>query len=496
MAQQFSEREREFLKFQKGRGVDAKTAFGKLSVARDRGLFGVQETTVEATPQGVAVQETAAVEAPRKRGVATQIATGLGKGIFSSIEGGTQLASKGLRAITPQFGRDKDRPHPTLPKSITEPEGGIEKAAFATEQVGEFLVPGAAPLKGAKAVRAVGKIPKAIKALRTAGTAGLEAGAITSVQEGEVGKESAKAAAFGAAAPAVIGALTKPLKKAGEFVGGLTVPTTPTEFGKDMLRNLAIGKTIQEDVGFALTKSKLLKKIQSKATPLVNKVNTVIDDFVSANPGDKYKVKDILNGVEEAVVADSKTLGLAPHQVESIRPRIQKELAEIAKQYKGGLDLNDVQRIKKELAVEKLYGGAVDKTLKAENAAILESAKKFRNVVDTKVPEVKALNKALSPLLEASKRIKKKPSFRSGLFYDAVVGSSYAGNPLDAVRDPVQYLKNFMVGAIGRRALSSTASKTAFSTATNNLDKLGKNPAFIQALRKFYSDSSKGQNQR
>lgn len=97
-----------------------------------------------------------------------------------------------------------------------EPEGTGQRAGFAAEQVGEFLLPGGV-MKGAAS---------------TLGRAGLEAlgaGGVAAVQsEGDMG-EAGKAAAFGAAGPVVgkaVSAAAGPIRKAAEVQYGRALNAT------------------------------------------------------------------------------------------------------------------------------------------------------------------------------------------------------------------------------------------------------------------------------
>ena len=481
----FSDVEKQYIQFLGTKGLDPKDAMSRFSEKKNSGFFD-QFDKKEQTKE-------------RERSKISQAATGAGKGLLSTASGISELGQKTVgyipKKISSVINKKEMTPIAKLPESLTKPEGDIEEKAFAAEQVGEFF----APTPGGK-IKAVQKgakfVPKVLKFGQKAITEGLEAGTKAAMQTGEVGEEAKTAATFGAAAPAVIGAVTKPLKSIGKFTAGLSVPTTPLEYGKDFLRNIDVGKTIQENVGFALTKKGLIKKINKKSKPLTNKVNSLIDDYVNANPKESYTAKEILKNVEEEVMMDAQSLGLAPHQMNSIRPRIQQELSDIASEYKGNIDLKRVQEIKKELAVPKLYKGAVDKTLKAENKTILEAAGKFRKKVTDKIPEIKDLNKLLEPLIESKERISRKISNRSGLFYDLMIGSTYGlSDPSEAISNPANFLKKFGTAVIARRGLSSTAAKTGLASFTNNLDKLGQNKGFVQGLRKFY-ESSTGQNQQ
>lgn len=144
---------------------------------------------------------------------------GAGKGILSDISGAAELGQRGLRALTPDFGK---KPEITkIPERITERTNLGQKLGFGAEQIAAFAVPlGAAAkatkvakgLKGAKAALAVGK---------TALAQGATAGAATAIQKGKADKDALISAGIVGAFPVAGAGLKKlfaPLINKGRLV--------------------------------------------------------------------------------------------------------------------------------------------------------------------------------------------------------------------------------------------------------------------------------------
>jgi len=123
------------------------------------------------------------------------------KGVASTISGASELGQKGLRALTPDIGGVKPE-IAKIPEKYTEPKNLGEKVGFFLEQAAELGIP----------TSEVSKLSKTYPLLKRALLEGATAGTIASIQEGEVGKETAIAGVAGAALPIAGGAIKKALK--------------------------------------------------------------------------------------------------------------------------------------------------------------------------------------------------------------------------------------------------------------------------------------------
>lgn len=167
---------------------------------------------------------------------------GVGKGLLSTAKGASKLFDKGasaaLKTVLPKsaesaFGLDNQVSEAEQLQSLAERRFGIEqgalttpkttaqKAGFLTEQIGEFFIPGTAPLKAGRAAKGAVKGSKFLRGSAGLGaTAATEAGLAagqTAIQEGKFGEESTKAAKFGAAFPVAGATAGKFLKRVGKI---------------------------------------------------------------------------------------------------------------------------------------------------------------------------------------------------------------------------------------------------------------------------------------
>lgn len=226
------DRERERLIVQKARAAGKSDDFIKQAILRDR-----------------------ARQAEQKKGVGgvAGAALGFGKGVLSTLEGGSSLLQRagtglggGLAGVVKGEGFkagakealgkiDKTAAEAIIPERARTAVGTAEKIGFGVEQIAEFALPGGiakGAVKAGQVGRLAAKVPKitrlatkiaekAPRATRLLGKSAASAaqfGTVQAVQEGRVDRSTLGAAAIGAAAPgvgAVAGRLIKPLTKAG-----------------------------------------------------------------------------------------------------------------------------------------------------------------------------------------------------------------------------------------------------------------------------------------
>lgn len=143
-------------------------------------------------------------------GAVQQFGTGIAKGALQTVQGLGQLGLKGVKALT---GKDYGTKETFFkdPKAL-EAQGGAEKVGKFAEQVAEFAVPGT---KVAKLTQGAKFIPKIAARMATSA-------AVTSAQQGEIGKDVGTAALTEAVIP-IAGKIIKPATK---FLGNLLKGTS------------------------------------------------------------------------------------------------------------------------------------------------------------------------------------------------------------------------------------------------------------------------------
>jgi hypothetical protein len=179
-------------------------------------------------------------------------------------------------------------------------------------------------------------------------------------------------------------------------------------------------------------------------------------------------------------------------------PQIEETIDETIDAYRKlywakKFDLNAQQQLKKDIytGLENVFNKNFQTTGKitAQQATERQIARKLRENLESKVPEVIALNKQLAPFLEAWKRLNAKWWY-SGYLTDILAGGFASWAPTWIIDDPVWYAKNFLLWVIAKRAGTSTLAKTSASTLTANIEKLFKNPTFQKAILDQYRQSN------
>jgi len=203
----------------------------------------------------------------------------------------------------------------------------------------------------------------------------------------------------------------------------------------------------------------------------------------------KWLKTEILN--DSAIKAQLKG---TPIQMKQIEDTINETMDAYKKLYGAKkFDLNAQQQLKKDIYtwLENVFNKNFQTTGKitAQQATERQIARKLRENIETKVPEVATLNKQLAPFLEAWKRLNAKGGY-SGYLTDILAGWFASWSPTGIISDPVWYAKNFLLWVVAKRAWTSTLAKTTASTITANIEKLFKNPTFQKAVLDQYRQSN------
>lgn len=431
------------------------------------------------------------------------------KGFGSTALGAAGVVSKGLESgYNATIGKIPGAGGPAYEGSklasdvkdeYLQPEGMAQKIGFGTEQIAEFLVPstGAQKIAGAAQKVASGvakKAPKIGKALSVAGTAvepfvQAAGDVITTVaQRGQVDDEAKKAGLFSLAGGIAANTVAPLLKAGAELVASRALPATIKEKAGDVLRGRELGRRVL-DTGVSVTRGGLTDKISGKVKELGAAVDGMVDDFVQANPGKTFSVDEIANSVMSSLDEKSviKDLELIPTEYEPIREAITKQVSALVEKYGGDLDLNQVQKLKKELGpgLEKAYKAILERPVKVDRYATMQFQKNLKGVVDEAVPQVKPMNKKLGDFITARDRLFAKSAY-SGYLTDmlaASIGASATGGLLE---DPIGSIQNGVANLVLKRLGTSTLAKTGAAKILDDVNKILERPEFYQAVRKIF----------
>lgn len=250
---------------------------------------------IDLSPFGVVTDTSEQVKQQGVGGI-KGFATGVGKGVLSTIKGAGQFGEKIGNIIIPEkyempsVYSDEATKDGLLSEENLKAVGTAEKIGKSAEQVAEFAIPGSAVSKATKGASLISRIiPRA-----------LTSGSVATIQSGDLGTETAIAAGIETAIP-VAGAVLKPATK---LISGLfrNVGSALSGVPSETLQKIASNPEVASDT------VRLLKE-------------TGKDNLLREN------VKTILNGIQsikkEAGVAYRK--GLETLSKSDINPNIVKD---------------------------------------------------------------------------------------------------------------------------------------------------------------------------
>lgn len=374
------------------------------------------------------------------------------------------------------------------PTSFTEPTTKEQKQGFAVEKVGEFFTPMGAEKAGAKILEGATKMEKAIPFISKAFKEGFESAVVTSVQEEKAGKESAVAGLAVPAAGVVGKGLSAGSKKLADFLYYTKlIPSTPTQAAKDIARGLDIGKAVGE-TGISISKKSLKNKIYSLASQIKSPVERMVSEAEQGASGVGYSIDNIAKEIKNDLLNNKsiyKRLGATPGDLEKVNAGIDDVLNDYKKLYKDEpLDLSDLQELKENLGagLEKEFERGVGAVQKVKPFTEIKLRSKIQHILENQVPGLEEINKELSPLLEAGKRLTRKGKY-SGYLTDLLSGGFAAGGVSDIWNDPVDYAKRFLAGVFLKRAVGSTLAISSSATLLNKISKAIDTKGFRQGVR-------------
>lgn len=270
------------------------------------------------------------------------------------------------------------------------------------------------------------------------------------------------------------------------------IPTTVTEAWKDIRKWIDIWEAISK-TWISFTKWQLIKKVEKISQNLSKNVDSAIQRVIDKTWPNNVTMSSLTKWLKSEIMNDSAIkaqLKGTPIQMPQIEETIDETITAYKKLYWAKkFDLNAQQQLKKDIyaGLENVFNKNFQTTGKitAQQATERQIARKLRENIEVKVPEVVALNKQLAPFLEAGKRLNAKWNY-SGYLTDILAWWFAWGSPWGIIQDPVWYAKNFLLWVVAKRAWTSTLAKTSTSTITANIEKLFKNPTFQKTILDQY----------
>lgn len=369
-------------------GVDTEQA--KQYIAQKNAGFPStnQETTKTATP----ITPPKIKEEPEGEKGFKGFATGVGKGVLSTVKGAGQLGEKIGNLVLPKSMEipsvysDEATKGGLLDEENLKAQGTAEKIGKFGEQVAEFAIP------AGKVETLLGKSANMIRKIMTRAAT---SGTVATVQEGEVGKGTGTAVAVEALFP-VVGKFVKGLfRGTGSVVSGMG-----EESIKDLVKYSKTGKSAVETI-----------KKGGQEQILKDNVKTYIDGITKFRAKmsasfekalGKLKETDInpdvirqegLKALENAGVS-IKNGKLDFSATEILNPTLQKRAIKLIESINKFKTLNgeSVRDMIKRLETGKFKNPGVDPDRLAYNSLLDDLADGFRNGIDLATDKLKKAN--------------------------------------------------------------------------------------------------------
>lgn len=379
-------------------------------------LTGLQQAT-STSKRGIdrfAELEALDTTTPKSRSKILDVGIGAAKGLGSTAVNTANLISKGLQKAGVPEGTFVT---PTQEDVVTtqeklEPEGTAQKIGKGVEQVAEFLTPGLAGIKVAKA-------PGVANLTARAGTEALGSGGVTLAQTGDI-DEAKTGAAIGAAFPVAGKTLDviKNEKNAGRLINSLIkTKTADLSFGKNP------GKTVAELGVVGNTLEGLAENIGTKKKEVGEKIGSLVK--LATQQGKKIDLSSAFSTIEEAIKKAKKAeLTNAPliTKLENLKTDLTKG------KNLSNLTPEEAFQLKQDVAeLTKFTGNPSDD--KAANAALMDIYSNIRNKINTAVggKDILKLNNDYGNLLTAEKAANKRNASLEGQNLLSLGGKTLAG---------------------------------------------------------------------
>ncbi len=381
--------------------------------------FGTAGQQVQAQPQPPTVQPQ---QEQVPSSIASQLATGAGKSVVSTLTGLGTLAQKGLRQVIPGeskladiIGLDLDVAD-AIPKKFREPSTTAESFGFGGGEIMQFLIPGLKAEKFATGVislikgRGLSRVVDAgARMLARFGIEGSTAAGVSVAQTGGDKNAALITGAVGGAFPIIFRLGRGFLSKTAKFFkeGGEKIQTTIIRPGpKDTAGGFKISHVQKHKLGGTLeqTESKLNKTLSEKSEKMfgmiketdqpvdMSSVFSDVEDKIFAGRGkllSKFEMKD-----EALSKMFDKFIDIADDVTEGTG-LISAENAQLWKQAAGhqGAWLHGTREVEQE-AAERLY-----------NALYISLKEHIEKVAPSGLKEI---NKEISELLSIKQAIMRR----------------------------------------------------------------------------------------
>lgn len=247
------------------------------------------------------------------------IATGIGKGVLSTLKGAGDLGAKVGNAALKPFGLDGENVYSEeslqtdaaqggvmgtlLQEENLAAEGGAEKIGKFVEQVAELAIPGAAVTRAGKAAQTAVKAASGSRAAGLGARAAVEGvgnAGIVAIQEGGIDTDARDAGIISAVFPVAGRALSAGKTTVGEVLKK-NAPRFINSLIKPLAKDLSYGKNPGRAVAEEGIIANSLEELATKIGVRRNEVGEEITELISSRPDVKINLSDVVKPIDEAI---------------------------------------------------------------------------------------------------------------------------------------------------------------------------------------------------
>lgn len=372
-------------------------------------LYGTPQAT---TPQVSTQDQQAATQKQGETGV-KGFATGMAKGILSTVKGAGQLgAGLGQKALgsvginVPNVYTDEATKGGLLDKQNLQANSGAEKFGKTVEQIAEFAVPATKVSNATKGASMVGKIvPRA-----------LTSGTVASLQSGEVGKDAGIATGVEVALPLAGKLIIKPatrilkslVKGLGSGVSGVGTDTI-----EQIVKNPKVASSTIDDIAKGGNGAVLKKNTEtiingvSKIKQEARKAYGVGLDSLKETDIDNKVFRDSTQSILDKYGSVTKGGKRNLTNVEFSDPKNIKTANElIGKLQTAKLDGKSIRKLADDIE-SKLYKVATSDERLSFNAFIKDFSSSLKNGISKSTSKLDDINKTFSQDMQLAESIEK-----------------------------------------------------------------------------------------
>lgn len=280
--------------------------------------------------------------------------------------------------------------------------------------------------------------------------------------------------------------------KGAGLIGESLLKRTPTELAIDATRGFDLGKRLSETVGPRFTRKQLITAVNDNIATVSKELDDAI--AIAEKSFTPRKAEEIANIALDSTDAIKKTFGnLGLEEAKRMENAMLDKALGFIQSNPGDLGLSEIQGLKKEVGqglqsrnfFTKLFQQP-DKVIQAGDAVNNKIREELARTINQNVPGAEEANRILSELITVRKGLEKDSNFTRRLFTN-IVGAGFAsggaGGIDEAMNNPLNFAKNFIIGGMIFNGLNRTFPKSTSMSALEQASKGLKSATTRQAIK-------------